>query len=175
MIRPLRRITGGACEIFEIGKKYSTPFFSTSALRYATELSSADEADSLITTGCGSNFDEYIIHQCEMVIKTLGVDLKLVSGEALGNGQHVISIQFESGKKAVMVFSTAMPYSICAGFGGKKSVYEKLESSYFHGLIEDILKFYLSGKAPFNPEETLAVMKLRESAIKVKNGGTVNF
>ena len=82
MIRPLRRITGGACEIFEIGKKYSTPFFSTSALRYATELSSADEADSLITTGCGSNFDEYIIHQCEMVIKTLGVDLKLVSGEA---------------------------------------------------------------------------------------------
>ncbi len=165
----------GACEIFRIGKEYNTSFFSTSALRYATELSCVSGANSLITTGCGSNFDEYIIHQCEMVIKTLGCDLKLIKGETLGENQHVIKVEFESGKSAAMVFSPAIPFAICASDDGKEPIYKTLESDYFAALLEDILKFYLSGKAPFNSDETLAVMKLREAAIKVKTGGTVNF
>ena len=38
----------GACEIFELGRKYNTRFFSTSALRYAKELSAMVGADALI-------------------------------------------------------------------------------------------------------------------------------
>ena len=41
-------------------------------------------------------------------------------------------------------------------------------SDFFINLIADILKFYRTGEVPFNGEETLEVMKIREAIIKAK-------
>ena len=40
-------------KIFDIAKRYNTPFFSTSALRYATELNSLIGSDKIIVAGGG--------------------------------------------------------------------------------------------------------------------------
>ena len=44
-------------KIFAIGEKYSTPFFSTSALRYATELDGIIGSESAIVTGGGRSIE----------------------------------------------------------------------------------------------------------------------
>ena len=48
-------------EIFAIAEKYGTPFFSTSALRYATELEGICPEKTLDITGGGRLFSEYCI------------------------------------------------------------------------------------------------------------------
>jgi len=160
-----------AREIFALSKKYGTPFFSTSALRYAAELSGLEGAENLVVTGTGSNFDEYFIHIAEIAIKLLGVDILAVKATPQGKNQCTVFAEFGSGKHATLVFSPSMPYSVCAEFADGGASYEKIEGGYFAALIKDILAFYDSGEVPFDGEETLAVMKLREAAICSRNAG----
>ena len=54
--------------IFDIAKAHNTPFFSSSALRYATEIAGIAPLRSMILTGGGSNFNEYSIHLVEMMV-----------------------------------------------------------------------------------------------------------
>lgn len=154
-----------ADEIFSVAQKYGTPFFSSSALRFAEELNESSDAISLIVTGSGSNFDEYIIHLCEMVIKVMGTDLKYVKAERQGSSQSIIRVEFESKKVATMVFSPAAPYAIISELSNSKHIYREVKSPFFASLIEDMLRFYRDGNLPFDPIQTLAVMKLREGAI----------
>ena len=65
-----------ACRIFDIAKSHGTAFFSSSALRYGPELRNTVGACSMVTTGGGSLFDEYVIHQVEMIVKSLGTGLR---------------------------------------------------------------------------------------------------
>ena len=64
--------TATARKIFELAAKYNTPFFSTSALRYASELCAVDSPKQMMVMGGGSNFPEYSVHLCEMVVKKMG-------------------------------------------------------------------------------------------------------
>ena len=153
-----------AQKIFELGEKTGTKFFTSSALRYASELSEISGYDSLIVSGAGSNFDEYIIHLCEIAVKLLGCDVKSVSSHPQGKEQYAVSVEFSSGKSATLVLSPSMPYSVCAE-GDGISCFKEVKSKFFLGLIEDMLRFYNSGEASFDSAETLAVMKLREAAI----------
>lgn len=163
-----------ACEIFALGKQYGTRFFSTSALRYAEELCELSECQNLIVTGSGSNFDEYFIHMAEMAVKLLGTDLVSVSAHSQSEKQCTVMAEFLSGKRATMVFSPSLPYSACAEFKGGTTAYRKIESKYFLALIEDILRFFTSGREPFDQGETLTVMKLREEAIRSRTDGGVS-
>ena len=79
-----------ARKIFDIADMHNARFFSSSALRYAPELQNTKGAVSMVTEGGGSNFEEYLIHQVEMTIKTLGTDPKKVRTESLDNGAKTV-------------------------------------------------------------------------------------
>ena len=49
-----------AKEIFAIGEKHGTPFFSSSALRYSDELAELKDAKNIVLNGGGSNLEEYL-------------------------------------------------------------------------------------------------------------------
>ena len=152
-----------AKEIFALGEKYGTPFFSTSALRYATELDSVDAPDSMLVTGGGSNLPEYFIHLGEMVVKKMGA---IKSVKATQNGsQWIMQAKTESGKDATMIYGFAMPYNAYMTKEGKE-VWKSIKSPFFDGLIADMLNFFESGNASFDPSETLDVMKLRDAVLK---------
>lgn len=162
-----------AFEIFALAKKYGTPFFSSSALRFADELKDVDGAKSLIVMGHGSDFDEYVIHLCEIAVRIMGSAPDRVKLERQGRSQYVIRGEYDDGRGCTVLFAPGLPYSVCAELE-EGHVYRKLESPYFLLLIKEILEFYLSGKAPFNTDETLDVMKLREGAITARSlQGTV--
>ena len=152
-----------AKEIFALGEKYGAPFFSTSALRYATELDAVDAPDSILVTGGGSNLPEYFIHLGEMVVKKMGA---VKSVKATKNGsQWIIVAKTASGKDATMIWGSSMPYCAYLTKDGKET-WKSLRSPFFDGLIADMLSFFETGKASFDPSETLEVMRLRDAALK---------
>ena len=151
-----------AKEIFALGERYNTPFFSTSALRYASELDSVDAPDSLLVTGGGSNLPEYFIHLGEMVVGKMGA---IKSVKATQNGsQWIIQVKTESGKDATMIWGTAMPYGAYMTKEGKE-VWKSIKSPFFDGLIADMLNFFETGTPSFDPSETLDVIALRDAAL----------
>lgn len=152
-----------AKEIFALAEKYNTPFFSTSALRYAAELDSVNEPDSLLVMGGGSNLPEYFVHLGEMVIKKMGA---VRSVKATPNGsQWIIQAKTASGNDATMIWGASMPYGAYMTKDGKET-WKSIRSPFFDGLIADMLNFFETGKASFDPTETLDVMALRDAVLK---------
>ena len=145
-------------------KEYGTRFFTSSALRYATELSSFVGENGVKVSGNGSNFDEYIIHLAEMVVKCLKATVKKVKVDTADGVAYECEAIFEGGKQATLSFSPTLPYAI-----GIKSADTEVKSAFFAELIKDMIRFFVSGETSFNTDETLDVMKLRELLIRAKN------
>lgn len=159
-----------AKKIFDIAAENGAKFFSSSALRYANELDEIRGAVALTTTGGGSNFDEYIIHQVEMLVKTLGCDAKTVRSEKGEDGSVTVTVDFLSGKKGKMVYSPNSPFTLDAQLQDGTSCFKNVDGGViFAHLIDDILRFFLSGALSFDAVQTLAVSRIREAAIKSVN------
>ena len=142
-----------AREIYAIGEKYGTPFFSSSALRYASELAELSGAKDVFLTGGGSNFPEYSIHMIEMLVKTLGLGAESARAEKVGSQTHVF-LSYADGRAASMTYAADLPFTIYARGEGFAN-YKPIASDFFPALIEDMLRFFESGALPFPKEETL--------------------
>ena len=159
-----------AQEIFDLAKKYGVPFFSTSALRYATELDVyADQARAVAITGGGGTIDEYLVHQTEMAVKCLGLGAKFVSYEKHAQ-LETVRVTYEDGRFATMTFAPALPFTVTASTS-EKTDYLPVQSDYFQALLTDILRFYTSGTPSFDVAQTLEVMQIREAALLARESG----
>ena len=164
-----------ALKIFELGEKYNTPFFSSSALRYATELNDIKVTANMVTTGGGRTLDEYAVHQCEMIVKKIGTDVKSVVADIQGT-QVVARIAFESGKSATLVYGVNFPFTVYmeAGEGPADERWARVSSPFFKALIADMVNFFETGDISFDVNETKAVIKLVETVLKARdNPGVV--
>ncbi len=153
-----------ADEIFKIAEEYGTPFFSTSALRYANELDGLSDVKNLIVTGGGSSLDEYVVHQAEMAVKLLKDSI--ASAEAVCQGaQRIIHLVTEGGKKASLIYSPALSFSVTAESSGGTSVYRPITSEFFPALISDILRFFDDKTVSFDISELREVMRMRDMVL----------
>ena len=150
-----------ATEIFRLAKEYGTPFFSTSALRYACELSDLSGADNFIITGGGSNFPEYSVHLIEMAVKLLNDKVKETSVTAQGK-QRICSLVTEKGKKATLVYAPQLPYSVVCDKADGTAVNVNITSPFFSGLMKDIVRFFDTHTPSFAPTDTLEVIRVRD-------------
>ena len=154
-----------AKKIFDLGEKYQTPFFSSSALRYSAALADLKSPKSVTTFGGGSNFEEYIVHQAEMVIASLKRKPLAIRVEAQGK-QYISTVKLEGGANATMIYSPDLAYAMSSENENGDRIYKTSGKGHFPALIEDILRFFETGVISFDTNETLSVMKLREAAIK---------
>ena len=154
-----------AGEIFELGAKYGTPFFSSSALRYATELDGIEKPVFAATTGGGRSLEEYIIHQAEMLVRIMDGKASALKVEEAGE-ERLCSIRYADGREAQMLYGPTRGFSVKAELRDGRTVETDITSDYFKLLLGDILTFFVSGKPPFPPDETMEVMCIREAAVK---------
>lgn len=153
--------------IFKIADACQTPFFSTSALRYATELREIGKANHMIFTAGGQSFNEYVIHPVEMAVSLLRDPVQKVKVEPIG-AQRICRIVTRNDADAAIVYSPAAAYSItgqCNGIFFQKNI----TSNFFSDLITDILRFFESGQLPFDPAQTLEVMRVRDALLKAES------
>jgi len=154
-------------KIFELSKKHNAPFFSTSALRYAEELtyySTLSDVKSAIITGPGSNFPEYIIHPVEMLVSICHKKPTRAKVETVGLTSDC-TIMYQDGSRAKVVFSPRYPYTVYADDGIENGEQKPIVSGFFPALMENILKFFETGDLPFDSQQTLDCMKIREALI----------
>lgn len=154
-----------AKKIFAIAAKYNTPFFSSSALRYAEELVDFAGSNNIILTGGGRSLEEYSIHLIEMAVSLLKNPAKCAMLERLGE-QRICHIVSENGSKAAILYSPAMDYSVTAEKADGTLTHHEITSAFFMNLIADMINFFETGCASFNSEETLEVMRLRDGILK---------
>lgn len=153
-------------KIYALGEKYSTNFFSSSALRYATELDDLKGSRALVTTGGGASVEEYIIHQVEMAVKIMQSKAVAVRVENQ-DAQYFIRVKFEDGKQTTMIFAN-MSFAVSGQSAVGGSNYLTASSPYFMNLLKDVLRFFNTGELSFPKWETLEVMRIREAIIKGK-------
>jgi len=156
---------------FALAEKHGTPLMSSSALRYGEELVKtlaekfADEKPLFMsTTGGGSSFQEYSIHQIEMIVTALGTGAKSVT--RLDCGTSFFTIKYADG-----IRGASMHYNPNFGFYGtlskKSGTALVLDGSrMFEHLLDHILDFYSTGVSPIPKEQTLEVAAIREAALK---------
>ncbi|MBQ9131629.1 MAG: hypothetical protein IJX62_04065, partial [Clostridia bacterium] len=156
-----------AKRIFAIAKQYGTPLFSSSALRYSTELDGIDGCKYMMVTGSGRSANEYIVHQAEMVVKKLGIGADRVRAEVIGD-TTTFHVSYPDERVATMTFGDRYPFTVRMSNGVDKPVWKRCDSEYFKALIGDILRFFEEKTTSFDPNETLEVMSIREGAIKAE-------
>lgn len=157
-----------AKKIFDLADSEGVKFFSSSALRYADELSGYNgDAVAINLTGGGSNLEEYAIHQIEMAVKCLGIGAKEIVYSAVADEGHV-EIFYENGKRASMLYAPALPFTAVVADRNGNSTYRSINSPFFTNLIADIIRFFETGETSFDPAETLECMKIRDAVIRGK-------
>ena len=68
-----------------------------------------------------------------------------------------------------MIFSHSSPFIINADTTNGESIHKNIQSDFFKGLIADILKFFENGVLPFDSNQTLEVMTMRDALISGEN------
>lgn len=157
-----------AKEIFKIAEENSTPFFSTSALRCADELENIGEVQNIIITGGGTNFAEYLIHLIEMAVKILKSPVERVKVACVGT-QRICRLKAKNGTEAVLIFSPALGYSVLVEKNSSEIARYDIASDFFQNLLVRIVKFFDDGITPFNPQETLEVIRVRDAILKAES------
>jgi len=154
-----------AKEIVALSQTYGTPFFTTSALRYASELTPLVGADSVWVQGGGRSLEEYSIHQVEMIVKTLGIGAQKVCARKEGNG-IAIEIAYSDRRQAQMYYEETAGFTCKAEKDGVVLYDGGIQSDFFMVLMKKIVHFFETGEVDFQQEETMEVMRIRESVLK---------
>ena len=156
-----------AKQIVALAEQYGTPFFSSSALRFAEELKNFTDVQNVILTAGGRSPEEYLVHPLEMAVLLLDDPVERVSVVRQGE-QLLCSTETAQGKHASVVFAEKLPYTLTvedsAGGG-----YAAIRSDYFGGLMKAILRFFAEGDCPVDVAQTLEIMRVRDMLLNAAN------
>lgn len=155
-----------AREIFRIAEESGTPFFSTSALRCATELREVGCFERLRVTAGGSNLPEYIIHPLEMAVVLLNEPATVIRTEAQPEGGACAVLRGGSGRQVEIDYRSDLRYTlqVAAGADGDRRTIA-VRSDFFCELMKMMLRFFETGTPPFPPEQTMEIMRLRDAIL----------
>ena len=161
-----------AKRIFETAEKYNTPLMSSSALRFSDELLSGKiqtlKPHMFCTTGGGRSFDEYGIHQLEMIVSVMGTDVKNI--KFTGDDQKLsLVLEYGNGNLAQLAYSLFLPFTITACNKEKAVVFSSM-NRIFENLIDSMLDFFADGKSRVPKEETLCIAELLEKSVAMLHG-----
>lgn len=155
-----------ALRIFEIADKYNTKCYSSSALRFCSELKDIDKSKIHKIYSEGQyGYDEYSIHQIEPVIKLMETRAKRVM--ALGDKTHPsYIIEFVDGRLAELYQGPGKQFKITVADAENMCTEYPLNSNYFNLFIENLVEFFDTGVVQVPHEQTVDVIAVREAGLK---------
>ena len=154
--------------IYALGQKYDCLFFSTSALRYATELSEFGAVKGAKISGGGRSFEEYIVHQLEMLVKLMGVGVEQVKVFDSGISRMCV-VKYHDGRTAFLDYFPKNGFRISVEDLDGTTTETQVESEYFKIMLDSILNFFINDILPFPKEETMEVIAIRDALLEGEN------
>ena len=152
--------------IFAVADAHGTKCYSSSALRFATELGEIDKSKIFKIYSEGQPpFDIYSIHQIEPVVILMNTPAKRVM--ATGDIKHpAFTIEFADGRLAQIYQAGWLGFRITLVDEDNQGKVIPIQSPFFDLFIQELIDFFDTGiiKAPH--EDTLEVIAIREAAEK---------
>lgn len=170
-----------AREIVKIAKRYNTPFFSSSALRFAAELEKVPKhggkPNEAMARGMG-HWDRYGVHTLSLVLALMGqTGVRRVIDTGTPNARNV-TLDYGGGRRAVVDCRTAanewevFPWSFALHLPGSDRAFAATITDYnafYANLLRQVLAFFRTRTAPVSVEgllETVAVLEAADRSQK---------
>ena len=133
-----------------------------------------DEKIQLVgTTGGGSSYWEYCIHQIEMIVTLMGVGATRLMQTTGGANKHVV-IEYADGRIAHVNYAPCFPETLMVA-GEKSSTIVHQCSNFFPTLLDTILKFFNDRIVPIPQAETLEVAGIVGQSVAAQSCPNVWF
>ncbi|MGI6207781.1 MAG: Gfo/Idh/MocA family protein [Anaerolineae bacterium] len=161
-----------AKRMFDKAEAHGTPMWSSSALRFGSEIEKAvhetmagQPVHYVATRGGGRTYDEYAVHQFEMMVMALGTGATRLM--QVGNDASKVTIvDYPDGRRGCINQSTPYPFQFVATYGDNQAVVINEMGDFFPRLIEAILNFFNTREPVVPKEQTLEIMALVEAGVK---------
>ncbi len=170
--KPFAPSLKAARRMIERARAHQTPMFSSSALRFGSGLNKmiaelGGPAAFASTRGGGGSFEEYAIHQIEMLVMLMGHAPKRLMQCGAG-GAETLVVEFADGRRCTASYAPGFSFQAesLAKDGTCRS--DASMGDFFPRFIDAMLEFFETGKPPFPAEQSLAVAAILETAIKAK-------
>jgi len=151
--------------IFAHAKANNTKCFSSSALRFTTELAefNKDDIKNIYSEGPGV-LEIYSIHQIEPIVCLMQCRAKRVM--FTGDKTHPAAvIEFEGGKFAHMYQADWIPFRLTAVNEKNAATVHQIQSEYFPLFLKALIEFFDTGIVPVPAEQTIDVIAIRQAAL----------
>jgi predicted dehydrogenase len=181
--KPLGGSLADVLAIFDLAKKHNTPVFSSSSLRYATNIRAAKNDPKLgKVVGCVSyspceietyvpDFFWYGIHGVESLYSVMGPGCKSVSRSHTKTTDTAVGV-WEDGRIGEYrgLRSGTKGYGNLI-FGEKATLTTSGAEGGYKPLVVEIAKFFKTGVAPVSANETTEIFAFMEAADESKRQG----
>jgi predicted dehydrogenase len=188
--KPIATSLVDAKAIFAAARQYKTPVFSSSSLRFITGISDiklgkigkvlgAETFSPAIIEKTHPDLFWYGIHGVELLFAIMGTGCKKVTRIHTRDSDVVVGV-WEDGRLGSFRGTRNGNYNYggkvaASDFGGtvfgEKANLTLGEFKGYDPLLEQIVRFFETGNAPVNPEETLEIIAFMEAADESKNKG----
>lgn len=158
-----------AKSIFDIGEKYNSACFSSSALRFSEKLqqTNRENINSVISIGCGEPTN-YLIHQLEPIAVLMGTDAKEVMFVGNNNLPAWI-IKYDDNKTAEVHFMKSWcDYTLHINYSDSNQTLV-INDDFFKGLIDSIINMFNTNQIPVEHTQTVGIIKILETCLKAQN------
>lgn len=153
--------------IFDLAAANHTPCWSTSALRFAPEYQGIDRSriQGIVSVGPVTP-GPYIIHQLEPVMMLMQVPARRVIAMP-GEHLYTVTIEMADGRLAVINgLVNGSPFRLDLAMSNGANHVAEAREDFFQPFIQALVRFYLTGEIPVEPEETLRIAAARAAALR---------
>jgi len=180
--KPLAASLVDAIKIFRLARQYQVPCFSSSALRFAPgTLAVCNDPKLGAVRGCDAfspcpiephhpDLFWYGIHGVETLFTIMGPGCKSVVRVHADKSDVVVGL-WEGGRIGSFRGTREGAHGYGATVFGSRSVAQAGKFQGYEPLLEEIVKFFKTGKAPVSPEQTLEILAFMEAAEQSKREG----
>ncbi len=181
--KPLASTLEDAREIAKLAKEAGVPWFSSSSLRFdgAASLRSPD-LDGAMTWGPGPleehhrlDLTWYAIHPIEMLYTIMGQGCEEVTRISTADSDVIVG-RWKGGR--IGTVRALRPYGDYGAVVYRKNakgqvseVSTKVEGGGYAPLVDEIVKFFQTGKPPVSSDETLEIFAFMDAAQRSKEAG----
>ena len=184
--KPVAHTLVDTLKMFEAAKKHNTTFFSSSALRYVKNAQAARAGEfgkirgAVVYSPGGaephhSRYYWYGMHAFEPLMTIMGRGVKEVTAVKGAGGVEMVTGVWQDGRLGTAWCGTPWYGGVIMTADRKCGDKGMVQMGGYEGyecLLNEILTFFKTGKAPIDPEETIELFAFMEAAAQsFANGG----
>lgn len=155
-----------ALRLIQMAREGHTPFFSSSALRFAKEYAALERDRIEAIHSRGPGLDTYLIHQLEPIISLMGPQVQKIMYVGVGDTPALV-LRYRDGRVATIAqLGWECDFSLAVNYRGDHAVVLQGASDFYQRFIQEMVGFFRDGTPRVKAEETLQVITILEYSKK---------